>query len=280
VDVVLHSAANVKHYGLYEEFYIDNVQATEQLLEFALTNKKKNFHFISTLDTGRGDIPGKDYLLYTEYCLDERQESHNVYIKSKHEAEKSVMDYREKGLNTSIYRAANMTFHSQTGLFQQNIHENFFYSMLKALIKVGFWSEKMLEIKFDLSFVNDAARTIVLLLTKKQLKSEIFHICNPHLLSWRDMAGLLKESGVDLVDLQPSEVQKNLKKYEGDAEYEKIIERVKIYSWEWEGKEKTVSVPKIDRTVRLLKNLGFEWPKINIKHIEKMIAHCKDVGFL
>jgi amino acid adenylation domain-containing protein/thioester reductase-like protein len=280
VDAVLHSAANVKHYGLYEEFYIDNVQATEQLLKFALTNKKKDFHFISTLDTGRGDIPDKDYLLYTEYCLDEGQESHNVYIKSKHEAEKRVLAYRKKGLNASIYRASNMTFHSQTGLFQQNIHENFFYSMLKALIKVGFWSDKMLKITVDLSFVNEAAKAITLLLTRKYLKNQTYHICNPHMISWIEMAELLKQAGVKLPDLDPETVKIKLSTYAGNSEYEKIIERVKIYSWEWEGKEKTVTIPKIDRTVLLLKKLGFEWPIITKHHIEKMIAHCKDVGFL
>ncbi|MCX6583795.1 MAG: amino acid adenylation domain-containing protein [Candidatus Aminicenantes bacterium] len=280
VDTIVHSAANVKHYGDYEEFYKDNVEATEQLLEFALTGKKKTFHFISTMDTGAGDIPGKDYLLFTEYCHDEGQESENVYVKSKLESEKRVLAYREKGIYTSIYRAGNMTFHSETGRFQENIEGNFFYSMLNAFIKIGFWTDKMKKLEFDLSFVNLAARAIALLLTQKQLKNETYHICNPHFLSWEDMEILLKETGVKLPEVKPGDPRDFFTRYEGNSEYEKIIERVKLYSWIWEGKPATVTAPKMDRTILLLNKLGFQWPEATKTHIDKMIAHCKEVGFI
>jgi thioester reductase-like protein len=280
VDAVLHSAANVKHFGLYEEFYKDNVEGTLRLLEFAAAGKNKDFHFISTIDTGRGDIPGKEHLLYTEYCHDEGQQLSEVYLKSKFEAEKQVLAYREKGINTSIYRAANMTFHSETGLFQENIEDNFFYSMLKAFIKVGFWSDKMLKITFDLSFVNEAAKAITLLLTRKHLANQTYHICNSHMISWIEMAELLKQAGVELPDLNPETVKNKLSTFAGNSEYEKIIERVKVYSWEWENTAGTLIIPKVDRTVTLLKKIGFEWPIITKEHIKNMINHCKKVGFL
>ena len=280
VDVVLHSAANVKHFGAYEEFYKDNVEATQRLLDFSLTGKKKSFHFISTMDTGRGDIPGKNHLLFTEYCHDEGQKIEEVYLKSKLEAERNVLAYREKGLDTSIYRAANMTFHSETGKFQANIEDNFFYSMLKAFVKVGFWSEEMLNLEFDLSYVNQAARAVVLLLTRQNLQNGTYHICNPHTMTWKTMAILLKQVGVELKDLDPEAVKAGLSQYEGNSEFERIIERVKVYAWEWEKKEGTMTVPKMDRTVKLLEKLAFQWAKANKQNIEKMIAHCKDVGFL
>jgi amino acid adenylation domain-containing protein/thioester reductase-like protein len=280
VEAVLHSAANVKHFGLYEEFYKDNVQATEILLEFAAIGNKKDFHFISTMDTGRGEIPSKDYFVFTEYNHDVGQKMEEVYIKSKFEAEKRVLSYRSKDLNTSIYRASNMTFHSETGLFQENIEDNFFYSMLNAFIKVGFWSDKMLKITFDLSFVNEAAKAITLLFTRKHLENQTYHICNPHMISWIEMAELLKQAGVELPDLDPETVKNKLSTYAGNSEYEKIIERVKVYSWEWENTAGTLIVPKVDRTVTLLKKIGFEWPIITKEHIKNMINHCKEVGFI
>ena len=280
VDTVVHPAANVKHFGKYEEFYKDNVEATERLLDFALSGIKKEFHFISTMDTGRGDIEGKPFLLFTEYCHDEGQRIEEVYIKSKFEAEKRVRSYRDKGLNTSIYRAANMTFHSETGKFQENIEDNFFYSMLRALIKVGFWSEEMLNLEFDLSYVNQAANAIVMLLLEKNLKNETYHICNPDIVSFRDMAGLLEKTNIELPPLDPQKNKQSLLKHEGDPEYEKIIERVKVYAWEWERMPGTITIPKMDRTVTLLKKLGFQWSEVNEQRIEKMIAHCKSVGFL
>jgi thioester reductase-like protein len=280
VDAVVHSAANVKHYGLYEELYKDNVEGTERLLEFALTKRKKDFHFISTLDTGRGDIPGKDYLLYTEYCHDEDQNSNHLYIKSKFEAEKRVLDYREKGLHASIYRAGNVTFHSESGRFQENIENNAFYAIMRGVIKVGFLSDNMRKMEFDMSFINYTARAIILLLTKERLKNDTYHIANPNRVPMKDMIEFLKQSGLKIPEVEEGKIEEHLDQFVGNSEYEKIIQRVKLDSWVWDEKPATLTVPKLDRTVMLLKKIGFEWPKITKSHIKKMIAYCKEVGFL
>ena len=280
VEAVVHPAANVKHFGLYEEFHKDNVEATEMLLDFALNGKKKDFHFVSTMDTGRGDIPGKDYLLFTEYCHDEGQEIDAVYIKSKFEAEKRVLEYRKKGLNTSIHRAANMTFHSDNGRFQENIGDNFFYSMLRLFVKVGFWSQDMIDLEFDLSYVNQAAEAIARILNTKELTNGTYHICSPHTMSWMKMKELLEETGTNITDKTPEEIKYGLSQYEGNTEYETIIERVKAYEWEWTEVSGTLTMPKVDRTVKLLEKLGFEWAVVNKERIEKMIAHCREVSFL
>lgn len=190
--------------------------------------------------------------------------------------------YREKGLDTSIYRAGNMTFHSETGKFQENIGDNFTYSMMKTLMTVGFWTDKMRTMPVELSFVNYAAESIVRLLTRGNLKNEIYHIYNPEFFSWNDMAALLKEAGFDVADLDIAggENDDHLAKFKGDSDYEKLIEKVKLYSWLWEGKAGTLTMPKVDRTVALLGKMGFQWPKTNQQHIEKMVEYCREVGFL
>jgi thioester reductase-like protein len=276
VDAVLHPAANVKHIGNWErDFLKPNVTFTEQLLKFCMVGEQKDFHFISTLSTGEGSIPGKNHLLFTEYTHDEGQRSDNFYVKSKLEAEKRVLYCREKELlKTSIYRAANMTFHSETGIFQKNINENSFYAMLKAIIKVGFWSDKIKDMEFDLSFVNRAADAIVRIMTIKQLENETYHICNPNRLSWKKMEELLKEKETCIKVPKTEEVKKEMV----ESEYDEIKSRVEFYSWE--EKSTTLTVPKIDRTVKLLEKLGFTWPEVNKQHIDKMIAHCKKVKFL
>jgi thioester reductase-like protein len=280
VNSVVHSAANVKHYGVYEELYKDNVEGSERLLEFAITGKKKDFHYISTISVGLGEIPGREYNVFTEYNHDVGQKTGLVYTKSKFEAERRVLAYRDKGINTSIYRAGNLTFHSETGRFQENIEENTFYSMIKAIVKVGFLSEKMKELAFDLSFINHAARVITLLLTTNGLKNETYHIANPHSLSLKEIAGWIRESGVEIPEVEEGKIEEHLAQFEGRSEYERIIQRVKLDSWAWEEQPATLTVPKIDRTVMLLERLGFKWPKVTGQHIEKMIAHSKERGFL
>jgi thioester reductase-like protein len=280
VDTVVHSAANVKHYGVYEEFFKDNVEATERVLEFASAGKNKDFHFISTLNTGSGDIPGKEYMVFTEYCHDEGQETNHLYIKSKFEAEKRVLAYRAKGLHASIYRVGNLTFHSDTGKFQENIENNAFYAIMKGVIKVGFLSDNMKKIEFDMSFINHAARAVVLLLTRKKLINETHHISNPHRLTMKKMTEFLNAVGIEIPAMEKGELEEHLAQFAGNAEYEKIIQRVKLDSWAWDEKPATLTVTKNDRTVMLLKKLGLQWPKVTKKHIEKMIAYCRQVGFL
>ena len=72
----------------------------------------------------------------------------------------------------------------------------------------------------------------------------------------------------------------NLSKFDGDSEYEKIIEMLKVHSWVFADKEGTQAVYKMDRTEELLKELGLEWPKTTKELIEKMITYCREVGFL
>jgi amino acid adenylation domain-containing protein/thioester reductase-like protein/non-ribosomal peptide synthase protein (TIGR01720 family) len=280
VDAVVHSAANVKHYGVYEEFFKDNVEATEGVLEFASAGKNKDFHFISTLNTGSGDIPGKEYMVFTEYCHDEGQETNHLYIKSKFAAEKRVLAYRAKGVNSSIYRAGNLTFHSGTGGFQENIENNAFYAIMRGVIKVGFLSENMKKTEFDMSFIDRAARAVVLLLTRKGLTNETYHISNPHLLTMNKMTEFLQAIGIEIPYVEKGKIEEHLAQFAGNAEYEKIIQRVKLDSWAWDKKPATLTITKNDRTIMLLKKLGFQWPEVTKRHIEKMIAYCRKVGFL
>jgi thioester reductase-like protein len=250
------------------------------LLDFSQKGRTKNFHFISTLSTGIGEIPGKEYLLYTEYCRDEGQVSDHIYVKTKFEAEKCVLAYRDRGLNTSIYRAGNLTFNSENGKFQENIEDNAFYNIVKGVIKVGFLSENMKKIEFDMSYIDFAAKAVVLLLTNKGLANEIYHINNPHIINMDIMTEFLNEVGITVPDVDLMNIKEHLAQFAGNAEYEKVIQRVKLNSWAWEEKPATVTVTKNDRTALLLKKLGFKWPEITRQHIENMVSHCKKVGFL
>lgn len=283
VDAVVHPAANVKHHGSYEELEKDNVLGTQQLLELAMQGKEKDFHYISTLDTGRGDIPGQEYNVFTEFSLDDGQRTEQIYIRSKFEAEQRVLAYREN-LNASIYRVGNLIFHTDTGKFQENIEDDYFYAIMRGAIKLNMITDNMKKIVFDMSFINSIAEATVLLITREneKLKNEIFHLCNPNQLPMVEMREILAKLGYHLNDVNQEDFDSYLAKFEGkgNEEYEKIIELLKLHSWLFEEKVQTQAFYKIDRTVMLLKRLNFEWPKANEKLIEKMIDYCKEVGFL
>jgi thioester reductase-like protein/non-ribosomal peptide synthase protein (TIGR01720 family) len=281
VDAVIHPAANVKHFGLYEDLYEDNVMGTERLLEYSLKGKKKDFHFISTFDVGNGNIPGKEYFVYTEYCHDVGQESRNLYKKSKFEAEKRLLAYRDKGLNSSIYRVGNLIFQSDTGKFQENIEGDYFYAIVKALIELGILPDWLKGKAFDMSFVNYTARAVTLLITRAQFKNETFHIHNPNTLKMEDMVEMLKQAGIKVKDMKDRQIHAHLEKHDGDTAKENLVERVKLHLGINEEKVKeTKTIYKSDRTLMILKKLGFHWIKVTPGHIKKMVDYSRIKGFI
>jgi amino acid adenylation domain-containing protein/thioester reductase-like protein/non-ribosomal peptide synthase protein (TIGR01720 family) len=281
VDSVIHSAANVRHIGQYEEFYEDNVAATQRMLEYAAAGKKKDFHFISTLGVCSGKPEGKEYVLYNEYSPDIGQQHENVYARSKFEAEKLVIAFRQKGLNTSIYRVGILVSHSETGKFQENIEENAFYYNLKAFLSLGIVSEDYYPAEF--SFIDYTARAIALLISRKNLKNEIFHLKNHHLLNWMQMGIFLEDVGIDINVVSQDQfldyLSENIEHDKSREEMNRFLLNSGFFaSMETEHKY-IISGVESSRTVKILKQLDFEWPKVNQQHIEKMIAYGRALAF-
>lgn len=75
--------------------------------------------------------------MYTEYDNDLGQIIENPYPKTKLEAEKIVLETRDKGINVNVFRVGNIGFDSKTGRFQENIEQNALYSMMKSYIRIG-----------------------------------------------------------------------------------------------------------------------------------------------
>jgi amino acid adenylation domain-containing protein/thioester reductase-like protein/non-ribosomal peptide synthase protein (TIGR01720 family) len=281
VDAVVHSAANVRHVGLYEDFYEDNVAATERLLNFSITGNAKDFHFISTTGVCSGTVKDETYTLFTEYRQDFGQVHENVYARTKFEAEKLVVDFRKKGINTSIYRMGFLVCHSQTGKFQENIEENAFYANLKAFMTMGVVSDNWPPA--ELSFIDLSARTVALLMKRRILVNEIFHLKNHHLVNWTRMGIFLKELGIDMHVISHDQFIDYLHECVEDDKKKENVNRFLLnlgfFESMDEGEKSTMRMTESLRTVKILELIGFQWPIVTLEHIKKMILHGKEVGF-
>jgi amino acid adenylation domain-containing protein/thioester reductase-like protein len=280
IETVVHAAADVRHFGVYSDFYETNVKGTERLLEFARTHHLNDFHYISTLSVGNGNIDHKPYILFSESSNDVGQRYENIYVKSKFEAEQKVLAARENGLSTSIYRMGNLTFHSESGKFQENIEDNAFYANMKTFISLGIVSENF--VLGDLTCVDLAARAIVHLMIRKKLKNQTFHLKNHHRLTWKQMDAFLEAAGVKIQIMGSELFLEYLLEHINDEEKVGKVERFLVHSGLLDTNEpnRTISLTVSDRTNRILKKLGFQWPEVSEVQIEKMIDHCQKVGFL
>ena len=280
VDAVFHAAANVKHFGFYRDFYKTNVEGTERLLEFSLSAKEKDFHFISTMGVGSGNLVNREYRLFSEFCLNSGQNHGNPYVKSKYEAEQRVLSFRQRGLNAAIYRMANLVFHSHTGKFQENIEDNGFYMSIKAMISQGVVPAN--GTRYDMTFVDHAARSVVLLAGVKNFVNETFHLQNPHWLSWETLDPLFEQAGIKIQVLRPELFFEYLEANLERADMRDKLERYLLHSGLLGENKKngTMTMMVSDRTQRILKKLGFEWPEVTEHHVQRMIDYCRGIGFL
>lgn len=198
IDSIIHCAAEVKHFGDAEYFARVNVDSTNRLLSFARGKEHVRFHFVSTLG-----IP-EDLALSDQWSKFTAQDTYdysvsieNVYTNSKLAAEKLVVrTCEEEGVAATVYRVGNLSCHSETGAFQNNINNNAFYRMLKAMLLLK--KAPQVSWQVDLTPINYAGQAITSLALSNDTVGKMFHICNPVQISYEDMIEFFRQYGYDI----------------------------------------------------------------------------------
>ncbi|WP_283591502.1 non-ribosomal peptide synthetase [Clostridium butanoliproducens] len=277
IDCIINSAANVKHYGHYEDFYDVNVKAVERLIEFAKLGKKKDLNHISTISVGAGKA-NKEDILFSEY--NDELESHidNYYIRTKIEGERIALKAREDGINTNIFRVGNIVFNSRTGVFQKNIDENAFYSQLKSYINLR--AMPKINLSYDFSFVDYVSRAIILLYNRADLKNEIYHIFNPNSVTPALVGDLLNKLGFPIEMKSFEDFLEYIYDNYNKEELREHIDNFLVHSNILNNEENKAFVSVCEKTQILLKQADFMWPRLDLEYMNKMVGYCRKVNFL
>ncbi len=277
LDALVHTAALVKHYGHYAEFYESNVQAVKNLVALARTGKGKDLHHVSTLSVAEGACPD-GHVVLTEDVLDCAQRSDNYYIRTKFEAEEEIARARAEGLNACVYRVGNISAHSRTGLLQKNIEENGFFLRLKAYANLGAIPDAGEVAEF--SFADQLARAIVTLYDRAALDGRTFHLWNAHLFALTD---LVRNPALGVrVDVLPlGEFVQFLYDHYDQPGFREHIEAIMLHQgWmtdiavEDESQLAAGFTILSERTRRTLARAGFEWPALNPEILARMVAEA------
>ncbi len=271
IDCIINSAANVKHYGLYQEFYVSNVKSVDNLIAFALAGRQKDLHHVSTISVGMGHIENKDAALFTEETVDSGQDSGNYYLQTKLDGEKLIVKARKKGLIANIYRVGNITFDSREGKFQENIGSNGFYQRVRAFINLGIVPEGFGGV--DFSYVDGISRAILSIYNLAGLENEIFHIENPEKA---DIGKILtaEELGLNIQVMDiPALIDRLLEHYDHGG-FREYIENLMVHmGWmaETDSRKPTAIMTLSEKTDLVLKSAGFRWPALSFDAARGMI---------
>lgn len=274
VDTILHSAALTSHYGDWDLFVSANITSVENLLAFARRGSPKAMHHVSTSSIGVGKIQGKSSVLFTEFDVDIGQKSGNSYIRSKLSAEMILEKARENGLPVNVYRAGNITCDSVTKVFQRNVDDNAFYQQLRAYVNLGAAPDH-LDMR-NMTYVDQAAQAIVLLMGRQGLIGQTFHIQNPQPLS---LSKALSDNilGLRLSRLPFDEFIEFFAHHAGCFGFDKYVERLLLHlGWQDWLADPTMTQTEIEvrRSVDLLNRCGFKWKEPDPGDLVKFLDHA------
>lgn len=289
VSTIINSAANVKHFGNFDEFKKINELGVKNLAEFCVKNNKKLIH-ISTLSVSgnileTGQVEQKNIKEDTEFNekhLFIGQDLDNVYAYSKFLGEKIVLDYiAEKGLKASIMRMGNLTGRLTDGKFQPNVEDNAFSNRIKTFIELGVIPDNILDFYLEFTPIDLAARAIILLSEIDSKYSCIYHLFNHNHVNVTEVVEIFKSIGINLKEISKKEMTNVIRQKSNESDgYKKIKGIVLDINDSQEIDYHTKIIVKSSYTIDTLKMLNFEWPTVISDYIIKYMENLFNIGFI
>ena len=287
VNTIIHSAALVKHYGIYRTFEDINVNGTKRIVDFATKFNLKLLH-VSTISVSGNNLAegsnidnhfGKE-IDYDETCFYIGQNLDNLYVKSKFEAEKIVFDAIQNGLSACVLRMGNLTSRFSEGKFQQNHFENAFVNRLKSFLQIGVFPKSLLNLYCEFTPIDYSGDAIINIANHFNKKYTVFHLLNEKHVELNRFFDILKEIGIDIKLVSDNEFSKEIQNILENPEKRQYIEGI-INDLTSDKKliyKSEVNI-KSDFTKEFLYKTGFEWPYIDVHYIRNYFKYLMDIGY-
>lgn len=283
IDLVIHTAANVKHYGKYSDFEKINIIGTKNIIEFCKMSNSQ-LHYTSTMT-----VSG-NYLLKqssTDKVFDEnsfytgQKFDQNVYAKSKLLAEASIIENINDNFNATIYRIGDLTGRYSDGVFQENINENSIYLRLKSILEIGEISESILNNNLEFTPVDYAANAILDIVWSDNNINRIFNIYNPNMITTKNLISILGTFGYNIKILTSEEFVEHIQKLSNDSEKQsKIVGIINDFTESNDLIYNYTIKQSNSITCSYLNNLNFNWPILNEEYFEKLLNYMKHTNFI
>ncbi len=286
-DTVIHSAASVKHYGSYEFFRETNVIPTQRLVAFCRNANSKLIQISTTsvagndFDNGISLTQGEKSVVFSESDLYIGQPLDNVYVRSKFEAEKAVLEAMTQGLSANIMRMGNLTNRRSDGRFQRNYESNAYLKRVKAMVELGSIPENLLGLETELTPVDDAAKAVMTIVRHFRSDRNVFHVENVHTLSFERMLKILARIGINIRSVTDDEFSDILRQTESNSELKHIYETF-VGEIGADGRlhyESNISIGTTF-TEKYLEKLGFDWHESDEEYFKRYFDYFRMIGYI
>ena len=281
VSCVINSAALVKHYGTYKDFQEINVLTVQKLINFC-ENYNKRLIQISTISVSGNTLTDlavnknnfDEDIIFSERDLFINQSLENVYVHSKFEAEKLILEevFHNK-LNALILRVGNITNRLSDGKFQQNTMENAFANRLRAFLLLKQIPEYLLKNYIEFTPVDTVAEAIVKSIQYQQKGLSVLHLYNSNHVYIKDFVKAIP-TDYSLKIVSHEDFKKTLNNALNDAQKQYVVSHL-LNDLDSQKKLIYDAHIKIDNTFSLayLLKFKFKWPNIDKRYIENLLKN-------
>ncbi len=265
IDCVIHAAALTKHYGDHATFVRANVDATRHVIALA-RQAGCDFNLVSTISVGAGEIPGVTRALFTEFDCDLGQLAGNHYVRTKLDAEKSVLELRAEGLACNIFRVGFLTGDSRTLQFQDNAGDSGFVQTLRSYVELGKIPASWLAQSF--CPVNEISDAIVRLLGSSSLLNQTHHLDRE--IAPAD-AERIYAADARCEPLDDAAFFEWLAAHLGDAGIGQAATGMLLHEGLLDRKIATETVTLREKTDLLLGRVGFQWSDVRPEQVWSLV---------
>jgi amino acid adenylation domain-containing protein len=278
VDLVINSAANVKHFSKGTDIEEVNYGGVKNIVAFCEMCGARLVQ-ISTESVG-GTTKGFRPAVFNEQHLYFGQQTGNQYVHSKFLAERYILEHVTKGtLNAKILRAGNLSPRSSDGEFQKNMTTNAAMGRLRACKLLGVVPYMSATARVELTPIDEAARA-VRLLSATPRENCVLHISNNHLIPMEDVMGRLSlVDGKPLRYVEADEFSVILAKAMEDPALAPCLSPLIAYN-QAPGKDpEVVNWPSTSFTVQILLRNGFHWCPTSADYLDQMFKQLRELHF-
>ena len=279
VSVVINAAAIVKHYGSEDKFKTINVDVTQKLVNICMQYHKRLLHISST--SVAGNSVTEKYQCFSECNLDIGQNLDNIYIRSKFEAEKLILEGITNGLNAQILRLGNITNRYKDGKFQINPTENSFFTKLRSFIQLQIMPRTLANTPLEFTPVDICAKAIALI-TQNELKEvSILHLYNNYYITMEQLVSILMKQNYPISFVSSDVFHQKIKMVLQDSAQKDILFGI-VNDFNLEDDINYTSSIELssDFTKAFLQKLDFDWPKIDEHYIQQYIQYFKNINLI
>lgn len=285
VQTIIHTAATVKHYGPWEYFETVNVRGTEHVIRYARHIGAELLHISTISVSGNSLVDAFDVLRveeaidFTEKDLFVSQPLDNVYIRSKFEAERTVLDAAQGGLSARIIRIGNLTNRLRDMKFQPNYRSNAFLGRVRAALSIGALPDYLMPLYAEFSPIDQTAEGVIRIGQYAQNQT-VFHLNSHENLYFDRMVELLNELGSPMEVLPGDEFGALLQNLGRNPKTAFIYEALQN-DLDEEGRlvyDSNIHI-RNDFTVWFLEQVGFHWAKIDRDYVQRYLTYFRDLGY-